>query len=248
MSGWIKIHRSLLDWEWYNDLPVRVTFMHLLLKANWENKEWKNHVIKRGQLVIGSIKTAEEIGITRQQFRTAIKKLENSHQINTKSTNKNTIVTIVKYEDYQERKNESTSNQPANQPAINQPPNQPITTTKEDNNINKYIYTNPKGEIRSIQTDKDFLNLWNSIYTYHTKKPCNRNILSHHNKSNLEFLKKSFGIHDFISALNGLFNNSNYAFTKTDPTHFLNVENFQNYLTANKNKIDLFPEKKISKI
>ncbi len=47
-NGWIKIHRKILDWEWYSDLNVRVVFLHLLLKANHDDKKWMGMDIKRG--------------------------------------------------------------------------------------------------------------------------------------------------------------------------------------------------------
>ena len=41
MEGWIKVHRKLVDWEWYNDINVKVVFLHLLLTANHKEKQWK---------------------------------------------------------------------------------------------------------------------------------------------------------------------------------------------------------------
>ena len=41
MEGWIKLHRQILDWEWYDDINVKVLFLHLLLTANYEDKKWQ---------------------------------------------------------------------------------------------------------------------------------------------------------------------------------------------------------------
>ena len=41
MAGWIKLHRSLLDWEWWHDLPTRTVFLTMLLMANREDKKWQ---------------------------------------------------------------------------------------------------------------------------------------------------------------------------------------------------------------
>ena len=51
MEGWIKLHRKILDWEWYTDAPVRILFEHLLLTANSEDKKWRGMTIKRGQTI-----------------------------------------------------------------------------------------------------------------------------------------------------------------------------------------------------
>ena len=42
-QGWIKIHRQLLEWEWYDDLNVKVLgyLYTLLLKANHKAKKYK---------------------------------------------------------------------------------------------------------------------------------------------------------------------------------------------------------------
>ena len=47
-DGWVKLHRQLLDWEWYTDINTKVVFLHCLIKANWEDKRWRGVVIKRG--------------------------------------------------------------------------------------------------------------------------------------------------------------------------------------------------------
>lgn len=41
MDGWIKLHRKLINWEWYQDTNVKVVFLHLLLIANHEDKKWQ---------------------------------------------------------------------------------------------------------------------------------------------------------------------------------------------------------------
>ena len=46
-AGWIKIHRKIIKWEWYQDLPTKSLFFHLLLTANIEDKKWQGKVISR---------------------------------------------------------------------------------------------------------------------------------------------------------------------------------------------------------
>lgn len=135
MDGWIKIHRRLLDWEWYDDNNVVRVFLHLLLTANYEPKKWHGQTIERGTLITGRIALAQETNLSEQQVRTALKKLESTGEITTKSTNQFTIITICNYERYQTTE---TAEQPTNQPTNNQQitneqptNNQRITTTKE---------------------------------------------------------------------------------------------------------------------
>ena len=40
-TSWIKLFRKFMDWEWYGDKNTKVLFIHLLLKANYQEKSWK---------------------------------------------------------------------------------------------------------------------------------------------------------------------------------------------------------------
>lgn len=51
MDGYIKLHRKLIDWEWYKDLPTKTLYIHLLLKANWMTKAFKGVEIPSGTVV-----------------------------------------------------------------------------------------------------------------------------------------------------------------------------------------------------
>lgn len=126
-AGWIKIHRSLLDWEWYSDANVMRVFLHLLLKANIEDKKWMGKVILRGQLVTNLANLSFELGLSVQQLRTVLSKLETTGEINKQTTNKYTIITICNYVKYQS-KEQIYSNQATNEQQTN---NNQITTTKE---------------------------------------------------------------------------------------------------------------------
>jgi CRP-like cAMP-binding protein len=103
MTGWVKSHRQMLAWEWYTDVPVKVLFLHLLLTANYEPKRWKGVDIGRGQLITGRKELASGSGLTEQQVRTALGKLEKTGEITIKSTSKFSIITVCNYCKYQEQ-------------------------------------------------------------------------------------------------------------------------------------------------
>ena len=50
MNGFIKIHRSLLEWEWWDDINTFRLFITILLLANWKDKRWHGKLIRRGSL------------------------------------------------------------------------------------------------------------------------------------------------------------------------------------------------------
>ena len=129
--GFAKLHRKILDWEWYNDINVSRLFIHLVLKANYEDKKWRGSIIKRGELITSLDKLSSETNLSMQQLRTAINKLISSKEITRKATNQFTHITLCNYSIYQDK------NDVDNKPATNeqQTNNKPITTTKEDKKI-----------------------------------------------------------------------------------------------------------------
>lgn len=140
MEGWIKVHRKLVDWEWYNDINVKVVFLHLLLTANHKEKQWKGQTILRGQKLTSIEHLADDVGLTIQQTRTALKKLKSTHEITIKTTSKNSLITIEKFNSYQFEADEDNkqNNKQLNNSITNnqQTNNKQITTNKNEKNDN----------------------------------------------------------------------------------------------------------------
>ena len=106
MEGWIKLHRKMLEWEWYNDNNTKILFLHLLLTANHKEKKWQGKIIERGQKLTSLQHLAEETHLTLRQVRTSLNKLKSTNEITIKTTNKYTLVTIEKYNNYQDNNQE----------------------------------------------------------------------------------------------------------------------------------------------
>ena len=106
-GNWIKLNRAILDWEWYDDVNVSRVFIHLLLTANYEPKNWHGIQIERGQRVISIGGLAEETGLTVRQTRTALDKLKSTGELTSRATNKYTLVTIENYSKFQDVKHDS---------------------------------------------------------------------------------------------------------------------------------------------
>ena len=135
MEGWIKIHRSILKWEWYDDINTFRVFIHLLLTANHESKKWRGIRIRRGQMVTSVANLGKSTGLSAQSVRTSLTKLKSTNELTIKSTNIYTIITICKYEYYQDIKKDInkqdiklTNKRPTNE---QQTSNKRATTTKE---------------------------------------------------------------------------------------------------------------------
>jgi len=98
----------LLDWEWYTNPNAMRVFIHFLIVANYEDKEWKGVIIKRGQLVCRIRKLAQELGITEQNVKTALKNLQSTNDITIATSAKYTLVEVTNYDLYQENKKSGT--------------------------------------------------------------------------------------------------------------------------------------------
>jgi len=134
MSGWIKIHRKFLDWEWFNKSEAVHLFMYLVLKANHKEGQWQGIDINKGQFVTSFGKISADTGISLQTIRTLLKKLEKSNEINIQTTNKFSIITICKYECYQNETEVNDTKVTSKQ----QTTNKQLTTNKNNKN-NKEI-------------------------------------------------------------------------------------------------------------
>ena len=134
-QGFIKLHRSILDWEWWEDNNTLKVFLYLLLNANWEDSRYRGYEIPRGSLVVGRKKMAEPLHLSEREIRTAISHLKSTNEVTTKATNKFTILTITNWEKYQGFDSEVTTK--ATNKETNERPtrDQQATTYKEYKNI-----------------------------------------------------------------------------------------------------------------
>ena len=60
-GSWIRAYRSLMDWEWYRDGNTMRVWMHLLLKAEYQDREYRGVVIRRGQVLYSHKDFADEL-------------------------------------------------------------------------------------------------------------------------------------------------------------------------------------------
>lgn len=101
MQGWIKIHRQLLDWEWYNDINTFRLFMHILLKAQHKPIEWQGIKIDAGSFVTSLDKLSKETGLSIRKVRTALDNLKTTHELTSKTTSRYSIITVNNWNKWQ---------------------------------------------------------------------------------------------------------------------------------------------------
>lgn len=143
MEGWIKIHRKILDWEWYSDVNTKSVFLHLLLTANTTDRDYRGCVIKRGEVLVSISQLSNDLGISCKAVRTALEHLERTKEIGKRSGKpigiNSSIVTICKFDDYnpKEQSRGKPNGKPIGKPRANQgqTPEEkvsPIPPLKED--------------------------------------------------------------------------------------------------------------------
>lgn len=151
-NGFIQLHRKLLDWEWYDDANTIRLFIHLLLKANYKDTKWRGMTIKRGQIKTGRILLSKELHISQQSVRISLNKLKSTSEITIKVTNKFSLITLTRYEDYQNNRLEVT-NKLTNNPTVEQPTtNQQLTTSNKENKNNKDNNKKEEGVVAEAPT------------------------------------------------------------------------------------------------
>ena len=100
-NGYVKIYRSLLKWEWYDDVNTKVVFLHLLLTVSIEDSKWHGITVKRGSRVSSYPVLAKETGLSVKQLRTAISHLEATGEVARTKYPKYTVFAINNYDTFQ---------------------------------------------------------------------------------------------------------------------------------------------------
>ena len=178
MNGdYIKICRSLLDWEWYSDINTCRLFIHMILKANWKDGKFRGTTVPRGSFISSIENLAKETKLTKMEVRTAISHLKSTGEITSKSTSKYTVFTVVSYDLYQ-----TTNKQDNNQATYEQHTNNIQLTTieegkkgrKKERNNNELLRSScsePKSEIELSLNDgtaygvaKSEIEEWEKLY------------------------------------------------------------------------------------
>lgn len=121
-NGWIKLDRRILDWGWYKDTNTKVVFLHLLLTAYIEDREYRGKTIHRGECITTIGEIAESVGISYEQARKALTHLKETNEITITRRSKSLEISITNYNKYQAKPNQN-----------------PIKTQSKPNHISKYI-------------------------------------------------------------------------------------------------------------
>ena len=100
-EGYIKLHRSMLEWEWYDDTNTKILFLHCLLRANYEAGSWHGINYEAGQFITSLPSLAKETHLTVKQVRVALEHLKATNEVADLRQGNCRVITVVKWNDYQ---------------------------------------------------------------------------------------------------------------------------------------------------
>ena len=138
MDGWIKLYRKILDNPIVcKDSDHLAVWVYLLLNATHKQYQTifmgKKITLRPGQLITGRKVIAEKFKISESKVQRILKSFENEHQIEQQNGNKNRLITILSWDEYQflEHQDEHLLN---NKRTTTE---QQVNTYKNDKNVKK---------------------------------------------------------------------------------------------------------------
>ena len=132
-EGWIKLHRKMLD----NPLVCKdgdylAVWVYLLLNATHKNYpalfKGKKIELKAGQLLTGRKSISNTLSINEAKIQRILKTFENEQQIEQQTSNKNSLITILNWDRYQQNEQQNETQM-----------NNKWTTTEQQVNTNKNV-------------------------------------------------------------------------------------------------------------
>lgn len=156
MEGWIKIHRKILDSPMYKSLnsKQRDVMMQCLLLANHEENEWSWGVqiykCKPGQFItsLESLKSKCSKDVSVQSIRTSLLILEKWQFLTNTSTKTGRLITICKWDCYQNEKKKTNKDDNKELTNSQQTSNKQLTTNKKIRS--KEVLSDSKNESTSL--------------------------------------------------------------------------------------------------
>lgn len=200
MEGWISLYRKFMNWQWYKDSNVKAVFIHLLLSANHKQEQWNKKTIERGQIITSRENLSKDTGLSIQQIRTCLSKLESTNEIKIETTNRYTLIEIINYDKYQKNINdqstskltESTTNKSTskndntstNKKSLENTENKEIQENGNNKSANKNSNTSTN-KSTNISTDQSTTN--NNIYNNKLNKNKLNDLFNYLNRKKKNF-------------------------------------------------------------
>lgn len=104
-KGFALFHRKVMDCGFYKDSQAVHLWFHLVMKATHKpivsTTEFGDIRLERGQCITGRHKLASETGISPDRIQYLLRRFVSMDMISAESNRKFTVISIVKYDEYQ---------------------------------------------------------------------------------------------------------------------------------------------------
>ena len=151
-AGFILLYRQITEWEWYRNPNTFRVFLHCLLMANFTEGKFEGITVERGQFVTSLPTLSKQTRLTIQQVRTALDHLKSTGEITDRAYSKFRVITVCKYNEYQQDSRQDNSQSTGNQQASNR---QSTGNQQQYNNNNNGI--REQGNNHHLQEPPPFL-------------------------------------------------------------------------------------------
>lgn len=140
-NGYIKLFRTISEWEWYKDSNTKNVFIHLLVSANFEKTKFKGIEVGVGQCLFSLDGLGSALNLSKQEVRTALNHLKSTRELTWVKTPYGLIISIENWDKYQGQSTRTLTHEQHN-----------INTTSTQNqhrqkNIRNKEYKNNKNNI-----------------------------------------------------------------------------------------------------
>lgn len=107
MEGWIKLHRKTLENPVVcKDSDYLSVWIYLLLNATHQEYDvmfkGKRITLQKGQLITGTISISKKMKVNKDKVQRILKSFENDKQITQQTSNKNRLISIINWNEYQD--------------------------------------------------------------------------------------------------------------------------------------------------
>ena len=163
-AGFILLHRKITEWEWYQNPNTFRVFLHCLLKANFTDGRFEGKDVRRGQFVTSLDHLSKETQLSIKEVRTALNHLIGTGELASQSFNRFRIITVIKYNDYQDKDKQNGRQAASNGQAEGRQRagkgqqynnNNNETMNDDDCNTNNILQLSPSEVNRIIQEDQE---------------------------------------------------------------------------------------------
>ena len=107
-EGYVYLWRAILHTDFYTTPNTCHLAIHLMLTAAWKDHNilmgGKSVLLQRGQLHTGRLKLMKDTGLSEREVRTGLLHLTNLGFATSKPSSHGSIITICKYDSYQNMK------------------------------------------------------------------------------------------------------------------------------------------------